>query len=168
MQLNGSPERTPPISRRTAMGFGVASGLALASASTDDAFGKTPFGPPDETPQLKAAFEFAIKSNWKSGPGYWAVSYSDDNFTGEPLLIGNPQLMPKPQSGTMPRGWGSKTGSIVVGPSAVLRLIHKADGQDVHVTLLPYESMADLHTVGITDGASSWKLFPAADLKPPY
>jgi hypothetical protein len=167
MILHGAPDWGRSISRRTAIGFGAASGLGLATFSSKDVLGKVPFHR-ELSPELEAACAFAIKSNWKSGPGYWAVAYSDDNFTGEPLLIGNPQLNPKPQSGTMPRGWGAKTGSIVVGVSAVLRLIHNVNGQDVHVTLLPCESLAELRTVAITDGASSWKLFPAHDLKPPY
>jgi len=122
------------------------------------------------SPELEAAYAFAIKNNWKSGPGYWAVSYSQDNFAGEPLLIGDQHLATmKPQSGDMPRGWGAKSGSIVVGIRAVLRLVYTVNSQDVHVTLLPGESMADVvRTVGIADGVSSWKLFPAGDLKPPY
>ena len=68
----------------------------------------------------------------------------------------------------MPRGWGSKAGSIVVGPAAVLRLIHKVNEQDSHITLLPHESMAQVGAIGIADGQSSWKLYPAGDLRPPY
>ena len=167
MRFDGPPEIVPLFSRRMAIGLGVASGVAFAIASTEKAFGKAPSGPPD--PQLKAASEFAIKSNWKSGPGYWAVCYSGDNFTGEPQLIGDPHLLTqKPQAGTMPRGWGSKTGSIVVGLTPVLRLLHKINGQDLQVTLLPGESMADLRLVGLTDDDWSWKLFPAGNLQPPY
>ena len=87
MRFDGPPEIVPLFSRRMAIGFGVASGIAFASALTEDVFGKAPLWSAPE-PQLKAASEFAIKSNWKSGPGYWAVSYSGDNFTGEPQLIG--------------------------------------------------------------------------------
>jgi hypothetical protein len=40
--------------------------------------------------------------------------------------------------------------------------------KDVNITLLPDESMADIRIVGIADGISSWKLFPANKLQPPY
>jgi hypothetical protein len=169
MKSNGASGASLSITRRTAIGCGVASGLALASASTEEAFGKAPSISSKMSPELTAACDFAIKTNWKSGPGYWAVAYSGDNFTGDAQLIGDQHLLTqKPQAGTMPRGWGSKTGSIVVGVRAVLRLIHQVNGQDVHVTLLPHESMADLRTVGLTDDVTTWKLFPDSNLKPPY
>ena len=122
------------------------------------------------SPEMKAAFTFAIKKDVRCGPGFFAVLYPEDKFAGDPVLIGKPPLLsfPKPQAGTMPVGWGAKSGSIVVGPSAVLRLIHKVNGQDVHVTLLPCESMAAMRTVGINDAVSSWKLYFAFDLRPPY
>ncbi len=172
MKPNETSDVAPSISRRTAIGLGVTSGWALASLSTEDMLAKNlPDAPEirDLSPQFKAAYVFAIKKNpFKNGPGYWAVSYAEDNFTGEPLLIGDPVFIPKPQAGAMPQGWGAKTGSIVVGPDAVLRLVHKVNNEDVHVTLLPYESMADLRTLAITDGISTWKLFPAHKLQPPY
>jgi hypothetical protein len=172
MKSHGAPEIAASISRRTAIGFGVASGLALASFPAEDLLAKTPPGlqERDMSPELKAAYTFAIKKDVRCGPGYFAVLYPDDNFAGDPVLIGKPPLLsfPKLQAGTMPFGWGAKSGSIVVGPSAVLRLIHKVNDQDVHVTLLPCESMAAMRTVGINDGVSSWKLYPAGDLRPPY
>ena len=123
------------------------------------------------SPELKAAYMFAIKKNpVRSGPGFWAVAYPDDNFAGDPVLIGKLPLasLPTPQTGAMPPGWGAKAGSIVAGPSAVLRVVHKVNDQDVHVTLLPGESMAAMRALGIVDGVSSWKLYPAFDLRPPY
>ena len=36
------------------------------------------------------------------------------------------------------------------------------------LTLLPDESMADMRTVAITDGTTTWKLYPANKLQPPY
>jgi hypothetical protein len=169
MKLNGMPEIASSISRRTAIGLGVASGLAFASFPAEDLLGKTPPTAPDTSPEFKAAYMFAIKKDvFRNGPGFWAVAYPDDKFAGEPVLIGNPVLIPKPQAGAMPRGWGAKAGSIIVGPDAVLRLVHKVNDQDVHVTLLPFESMADVRAMGITDGVSSWKLFPAHKLQPPY
>ena len=168
MGFNGQPERGTSFSRRTAIGLGVASGLALAGVPAEDLLGKTPPSSPDTSPEFKAAYMFAIKKDvFRNGPGFWAVAYPDDKFAGEPVLIGNPVLIPKAQAGAMPRGWGAKAGSIIVGPDAVLRLIHKVNDQDVHVTLLPFESMADMRTTAITDGVSSWKLFPAHKLQPP-
>jgi hypothetical protein len=169
MESKRAPETAPPINRRTALGLGVASGLALASFPAEDLLGKTPFSPPPESPEFKAAYMFAIKKDpLHAGPGFWAVAYPDDKFAGDPVLIGDPVFIPKSQAGTMPRGWGAKAGSIIAGPSAVLRLIHKVNGQDVHVTLLPFESMAEMRAMGIADGVSSWKLFPANKLQPPY
>jgi hypothetical protein len=168
MASDGSPENGRLLGRRVAIGLGVASGLTFAGAASGDAFGKSPlWSAPD--PQLKAASEFALKSNWKSGPGYWAVSYSGDHFAGVPQLLGDPQLLTqKPQAGTMPSGWGLESGSIVVGRSAVLRLVHQVHGREVHVTLLPGETMADMQLAGLGDGAWSWKLYPVANLQPPY
>jgi hypothetical protein len=160
-------ELLPLVDRRKVMGIGIAAGVALATGPTENAVAKPP-AVRDLSPEVKAAFEFAIKKNFKSGPGYWAVAYSDDNFAGEPLLVGTPVFFQKPQEGTMPHGWGSKTGSIVVGPGAVLRLIHRINGQDSHITLLPCESMAQVGAMGIVDGQCSWKLYPAGDLRPPY
>ena len=172
MQSNESPDFARSITRRAALGFGVASGLAIASLPTEDALGKPPsfLKDWDWSPELKAASAFALKTDLRCGPGYWAVAYADDKFAGEPLLIGKQALLskPQPQSGTMPTGWGIKSGSIVAGPSAVVRLIHKVNGQDVHVTLLPGESMANMSTMAIADGISSWKLYPTVDLRPPY
>jgi len=156
------------ISRRKVMGVGIATGLALAVAPTNNVMAKAPWAKPDESPEFESAYMFAIKQGWKRGPGYWAVIYTGDTFTGEPKLIGDAQLIPKPQAGTMPLGWGAESGSIVVGPSAVLRLIHKVNGQDTHITLLPRESMAKIRDIKIADGQSSWKLYPAGDLRPPY
>jgi hypothetical protein len=164
--MNGI-EASPPISRRKVMGLGFATGVALATGPTKNALGKAP-SVRDLSPEFKAAFEFAVQKSFRSGMGYWAVIYPDDAFTGEPVLIGNPQLRPKPQAGAMPAGWGSATGSIVVGRSAVLRLFHRVNGQDAHITLLPYESMAQVGVIGIVDGKSTWKLYPAGDLRPPY
>jgi hypothetical protein len=155
-----------PISRRQVMEAGIATGLALATGATNNVMAKAPWS--HESPEFESAYMFAIKQGWRRGPGYWAVIYAGDTFTGEPKLIGDPQLIPKPQSGTMPLGWGAKSGSIVVGASAVLRLIHKVNGQDTHITLLPYESMAKVGDFKIVDGQSSWKLYPAGDLRPPY
>jgi hypothetical protein len=155
-----------PISRRKVMGAGIATGLALATGSTNSVMAKAPWS--HESPEFESAYMFAIKQGWRRGPGYWAVIYAGDTFTGEPKVIGDPQLIPKPQAGTMPLGWGAESGSIVVGPSAVLRLIHKVNGQDTHITLLPYESMAKIRDIKIADGQSSWKLYPAGDLRPPY
>src|SRR6187551_1569013 len=107
-----------PISRRTIVGVGIATGLALAASATSDALAKAPWS--HEGPEFEAAYMFAIKQGWRRGPGYWAVIYTGDSFTGEPKLIGDAQLIPKPQSGAMPVGWGVETGSIVVGASAVL------------------------------------------------
>jgi hypothetical protein len=172
MNIEGAPEGAASVSRRTAIGFGVASGLALASLPAEDLLGKTPpsIQERDMSPELKAAYTFAVKKNPLCGPGYFAVLYPDDNFAGDPVLIGKPPLLsfPKLQAGTMPPGWGAKSGSIVVGPSAVLRLIHKVNDQDVHITLLPCESMATVRSVGINDGVSSWKLYFAFDMRPPY
>jgi hypothetical protein len=172
MKSNAASETTPPVSRRTAIGFGVASGLALASFPAEDLRGKTPPGLQERemSPELKAAYTFAIKKDVRCGPGYFAVLYPDDNFAGDPVLIGKPPLLsfPKLQAGTMPLRWGAKAGSIVVGPSAVLRLVHKVNDQDVHITLLPCESMAAMRTVGINDGVSSWRLYFTGDLRPPY
>jgi hypothetical protein len=172
MRSHGATETSPHVTRRTAIGLGVASGLALASFPADELLGKTPHGlqERDMSPEMKAAFTFAIKKNPLCGPGFFAVLYPEDHFAGDPVLIGKPPLLsfPKLQAGTMPPGWGAKSGSIVVGPSAVLRLIHKVNDQDVHITLLPYESMAAIRTVGINDGASSWKLYFAFDMQPPY
>ena len=155
-----------PISRRRVVGVGVATGLVLAAGATNSALAKAPWS--HESPESEAAYMFAIKQGWKRGPGYWAVIYSGDSFTGEPTLIGEAQLMPKPQSGAMTAGWGTETGSIVVGPSAVLRLFHKINGQDTHVTLLPFESLAKVGDLKIADGQSAWKLYPAGELRPPY
>jgi hypothetical protein len=156
-----------PISRRMIIGGGIATGLAIATGPTKIAMAKGP-AESEWSPEFNAAFEFAIKKTFKSGRGYWAVAYMDDNFAGEPVLIGNPQLMPKPQAGAMPAGWGSKAGSIVVGPATVLRLVHKVNGQDIHITLLPFESMAKVGDIKIADAQSSWKLYPAGNLRPPY
>ncbi len=161
------PEGLPSISRRTVMGLGFATTVAIAAGSTKNALAKAP-SERDLSPEFKAAFSFAVKKDFLAGPGHWAVIYPGDAFTGEPVLIGNPKLYPKPQAGTMPAGWGSATGSIVVGPSVVLRLIYKVNGQDAYITLLPYESMAQVGAIGIADGQSSWKLYLAADLRPPY
>jgi hypothetical protein len=155
-----------PISRRKVVGGGIATGLMLATGATNNAVAKAPWS--HESPEAEAAYMFAIKHGWRRGPGYWAVIYAGDTFTGEPKLIGDPQLIPKPQVGTMPLGWGTESGSIVVGPSAVFRLIHKVNGQDAHITLLPSESMAKVGDIKIADGQPSWKLYPAGDLKPPY
>jgi hypothetical protein len=148
------------------MGAGIATSLVLASGATNDAFAKAPWS--HESPEAEAAYMFAIKQGWRRGPGYWAVIYTGDTYTGEPKLIGDAQLIPKPQSGTMPPGWGAESGSIVAGPSAVLRLIHKVNGQDTHITLLPGESLAKVGDLKIADGQPTWKLYPAGDLKPPY
>lgn len=155
------------ISRRTIMRAGVATGVVLGTGSSKNAIAKSP-AEPGWTPEFTAAFDFATKKNFKSSRGYWAVAYPDDNFAGDPFLVGTPVMITKPQAGTMPAGWGSKAGSIVVGPATVLRLIHKVNGQDSHVTLLPWESMAQIGAIGIVDGQSSWKLYPAGDLRPPY
>ena len=157
-----------PIGRRTVMGVGIATGLALATGPANNVMAKAPWKKPDESPECEAAYMFAIKQGWRRGPGYWAVIYTGDTFTGEPKLIGDAQLMPKPQAGTMPLGWGAESGSIVVGPSAVLRLIHKVNGHDTHITLLPFESMAKVGDIKVADGQSSWKLYPARELRPPY
>jgi hypothetical protein len=156
-----------PISRRKLLGAGIATGLALATGPTRSTLAK-PLAESEWSPEFRAAFDFANKKTYKSGRGYWAVAYLDNNFAGEPVLIGNPQLMPKPQDGAMPAGWGSKTGSIVVGPATVLRLIHSVNGQATHVTLLPWESMAKVGDLYIADGQCSWKLYPAGNLRPPY
>lgn len=168
MKSNGSPEIALPLSRRAAIGLGVASGLALASFAAEDLLAKAPPKSADMDPHLAAAWKFAMKSGLRAGNGYWAISYSEDKFAGEPLLFTKPSFLPKPQTGAMPNGWGAKAGSIVVGPSAVLRLVHKVNGQDVHVTLLPEEMMSDMRTMGISDGQCSWKLFPVGNLHPPY
>jgi hypothetical protein len=148
------------------MGAGIATGLALATGPTNSVMAKAPWS--KESREFESAYMFAIKQGWRRGPGYWAVIYTGDTFSGEPKLIGAPQLIPKPQAGTMPVGWGAESGSIVVGASAVLRLIHKVNGQDTHITLLPFESMAKIGDVKIAGGQSSWKLYPAGDLRPPY
>jgi len=168
MKPDEAPAKAPSINRRTAIGLGVASGLALANVSTEELLGKSPPSTEIFGQQAAAAWQFATKISYKCAAGYFVVLYSDDNFAGEPLLLTKPELLPKPQSGSMPAGWGAKTGSIVVGPGAVLRLIHKVNDLDAHITLLPGESMADTRTVGIADGASSWKVFPAGNLHPPY
>jgi hypothetical protein len=155
-----------PISRRHIMGAGIATGLALATGPSNNVVAKAPWS--HESAEFESAYMFAIKQGWRCGQGYWAVIYTGDTFTGEPKLIGDPPLIPKRQAGTMPLGWGAESGSIVVGASAVLRLIHKVDGQDTHITLLPFESMAKISGIKIADGQSSWKLYPAGDLKPPY
>src|SRR4051812_21983316 len=156
MEPNRATETAPPISRRTAIGFGVASGLALASFPAEEMLGKTPprgLQEKDMSPELKAAYLFAIKKDpVHNGPGFWAVAYPDDKFAGDPVLIGKSPLLsfPKPQAGAMPSGWGAKSGSIVAGPSAVLRVVHKVNEQDVHITLLPGESMASMRALGIS------------------
>jgi hypothetical protein len=149
------------------MGAGIATGLAIAIGPTNNAMAKAP-SKRKESSEFEAAYMFAIKQSFLAGPGYWAVIYAGDNFTGEPTLIGKPKLNMKPQTGTMPLGWGAESGSIVVGASAVLRLIHKVNGRDKHITLLPFESMAKVGDIKIADGQSSWKLYPAGDLRPPY
>ncbi len=156
-----------PISRRVALGAGFATGLVLATGTTQSVSAKIPWKP-EESPEYAVAFDFVIKQNWRAGPGYWAVIYAGDSFKGKPTLIGDPQLMPKAQAGTVPIGWGAESGSIVVGASAVLRLFHKIDGQDTHITLLPFEQFAKVDTFKLTDGQSSWKLYPAGELRPPY
>jgi hypothetical protein len=167
MKPNREPAKAPSINRRTAIGLGVVSGLALTNVSTE-VLGKSPPSAGAVDQHAAAAWQFATKISYKCAAGYFVVLYSDDNFAGEPLLLTKPELLPKPQSGSMPAGWGAKSGSIVVGPGAVLRLIHKVNDLDAHITLLPGESMADTRTVGIADGASSWKVFPAGNLHPPY
>lgn len=165
-------ESFPLVSRRELVGLGIASGVALVAGATTEAVAKAPwereFWATDLGPEYNAAFQFAIKNNFKSGPGFWAVAYPEDNFAGDPVLIGKPVLMPKPATGTMPGGWGAKAGSIVVGSGVVLRLVHTVNGQDTHVTLLPCESMAQVAGLGIADGQPTWKLYPAGDLRPPY
>jgi hypothetical protein len=165
-------EHVALVSRRNALGVGIATGVLFAIDPAKDAVAKSPFES-DLSPESKAAFDFAIAQNWKSGPGFYAVAYTEDNFGGDPLLVGTPAFMQKPQTGTMPDGWGSKAGSIVVGAGAVLRLFHKVDGRKVdgresHTTLLPGESLAQVNPLGIGAGACSWKLYPAGDLRPPY
>lgn len=167
MESNGSREVALPMSRRSAIRIGVASGLALASFPAD-LFGQTPRDSRDMDPHLGAAWEFAVKSSVKCLNGYWVVLYPDDKFAGDPLLLTKPELAMKPQSGTMPVGWGAKAGSIVVGPNAVLRLIHNANNQDANITLLPTEVMADMRVVRTMGGISTWQLFPANKLRPPY
>jgi hypothetical protein len=143
--------------------------LALASFPTADVFGKTQPDTLEKDPQLSAAFFVAVKRDVRySTNGCYAVLYPENQFAGEAVLIGQPRLITKSDSGTVPNGWGAKAGSLVVGPGAVLRLIHKVNGQDVHVTLLPSESMAEVGTLGIADGVASWKLFPPNKLRPPY
>ena len=164
--MNGA-ESQPSMNRRSVVCLGIATGAALAAGSTENAWAKGP-AVRDMSPEFKAAYEFAIQKSFKSGPGFWAVAYSEDNFAGEPLLVGAPVLLPKPQAGSMPRGWGAKAGSIVVGAGAVLRLVHRVDGRDSHVTLLPCESMAQVGDMGYVDGEISWKLYPDGDLRPPY
>jgi hypothetical protein len=156
-----------PISRRKVIGAGIATGLALSTGQSNIVMAKVPWKPED-SPEYDSAFDFVIKQNWRAGPGYWAVIYAGDSYTGQPTLIGEPRLMPKPQAGTIPVGWGAQSGSIVVGSSAVLRLFHKVDGQDTHITLLPFEQLAKVDALKITDGQSSWKLYPAGELRPPY
>jgi hypothetical protein len=155
-----------PISRRKVMGAGIATGLALTTGSSNSVMAKAPWE--HQGPEYESAFNFAIKQSWRCGQGYWAVIYAGDTFTGKPKLIGDPPLIPKPQEGTMPLGWGTEAGSIVVGAAAVLRLFHKINGQDTHITLLPFESMAKVGDIKIPDGQSSWKLYPVRDLRPPY
>ena len=137
------PEGLPSISRRTVMGLGFATTVRACRRLDKKRTGESTVGG-HLSPEFKAAFSFAVKKDFLAGPGHWAVIYPGDAFTGEPVLIGNPKLYPKPQAGTMPAGWGSATGSIVVGPSVVLRLIYKVNGQDAYITLLPYESMAQV------------------------
>jgi hypothetical protein len=169
MESNRVSEVAARVDRRAVIGFGVASGLALASFPAADVFGKTQPEAPEKDPQLSAAWFAAVKRDARySTNGLYAALYPENKFAGDPVLIGQPRLITKPDSGTVPNGWGAKAGSIVVGPGAVLRLIHKVNGQDVHVTLLPDESMAEVGTLGITDGLASWKLFPANKLRPPY
>src|SRR4029450_8897501 len=108
---DGAPAKAPSINRRTAIGLGVASGLALANVSTE-VLGKSPptTGPLDQ--QAGAAWQFATKISYKCATGYFVVLYSEDNFAGEPQLLTKPELLSKPQSGPMPAGWGAKSGSM--------------------------------------------------------
>jgi hypothetical protein len=169
MEPNRVPDVAARVDRRAVIGLGVASGLALASLPTADVFGKTREEVPEKDPQLSAAFFVAVKRDVRySTNGCYAVLYPENQFAGDPVVIGQPRLITKFDSGTVPNGWGAKAGSIVVGQGAVLRLIHKVNGQDVHVTLLPSESMAEVSTLGIADGVASWKLYPANKLRPPY
>ena len=123
-----------PISRRLVMGAGIATGLAIATGPTNNATAKAPWS--HESAESESALMFAMKQSWRCGQGYWAVIYTGDTFTGEPKLIGDLPLIPKPQAGTMPPGWGTESGSIVVGAAAVLRLIHKVNGQDIRLAFL--------------------------------
>lgn len=162
-----TPELLTMMSRRKAMGLGIASGVVIAADSTESAMAKGPFEP-SWGPEYKAAFDFVIQQNWKGGVGIWAVAYSEDNFAGEPFLVGTPAFRQKTQAGEMPRGWGATAGSIVVGSGTVLRLFHQVSGQEARITLLPCESIASASAMGIVDGQSNWKLYPTGDLRPPY
>jgi hypothetical protein len=79
-------EVATPIHRRAAIGLGVASGLALASFPTAEAFGKAPTGNEEKDPHLAAAWFFAIKRDVRySTNGHYAVLYPENTFAGDPV-----------------------------------------------------------------------------------
>ncbi|BBO36242.1 hypothetical protein PLANPX_5854 [Lacipirellula parvula] len=117
---------------------------------------------PSQSPALLAAMKLAVKANPKNKNGVWAVLYKDNNYGGKPLLIDDAGQT------TMPNGWDDEATSAIAGPNAVFRLFHKAGYQSAHITLLPGEEISNLKLVGIHDGGSSYKLWDANALTPPY
>jgi len=142
-------------------GFGAATPLGYAQERNVNGDAASAFAAYLKAPPRQSV----VEERWG---GCFAVLFSENKFDGDPIVLGKPRLFAKADAGSVPKGWGAKSGSVVVGPNAVLRLIHKVNNEDVHVTLLPEESMADVATLAIADGTATWKLFVAGKLQPPY
>jgi hypothetical protein len=149
------------VTRRLAIGTGVVGGLAIVTGSFEAAIAQQASNP-QRSRFFVAAQQAAIQRDPRCSNGVWAVLYKDNNFGGQSLVITNPQAT------TMPNGWDDEATSGIVGPRAVLRLFHRNNFQDTHITLLPGEEVAHFGPIRIHDGASSYKLWAVNALQPPY